>query len=341
MTYKVDISGIRIIDVEDGDCILESALSQGIDYPHGCRSGNCGACKSKLISGEVDMMPYSEFALEDSEKENMLILACRSIPKTDCNIKIINNIEQKSIEHDTKELSYEVSKISKVTKDIITIKLSNISNDKFDFFAGQYAELKFNNLDSRQFSMANCPSEKQLEFHVKTLDEGLISKYISEKLSVGEKVKITGPYGNSYLRENHKGPILGIAGGTGLAPILSIALASQEKKMKQPVSIYIGARTENDFYYLEQFKKLSNNNPNFNFFPIISDQTKVNNIRTGLVTDAVMEDIEDFDGFKVYLAGPPPMVEAAEKLFPNLGLRKNDIHADAFYNKYEEFQNNE
>jgi len=335
LTYKIDIIGKSTITVDDGDCILESALSQKVDFPHGCKSGNCGACKSKLVSGDIYMMPYSEFALEDSERKKKLILACRAIPQTDCSIKIVNENKEKTIKQSIKELKYKVSKINKVTTDIITIELENISDKKFKFLAGQYAELKFSNLDSRQFSMANCPSEDKLEFHIKILDEGLVSDYVSKELSIEEKVLITGPFGNSYLRENHKGPILCVAGGTGLAPILSIALSYQEKKMKQPAYIYVGAKTENDFYYLDQFIKIAKNNSKFKFFPIISEQKNTSNFRTGLVTDVIIEDIEDFDGFKAYLAGPPPMVEAAEKFFPNLGLNINDIHADAFYNKYE------
>lgn len=339
MAYEVNISGKSTILVNEGDSILESALEQGIEFPHGCRSGNCGACKTKLLSGKVDMMPYSEFAIEEQELKNNFILACRALPQNNCKIEIANNSEKK-IRQDIKQIKYRALDINKVTEEIISLRLENTSNEQFNFLAGQYAELQFDSLEPRQFSMANCPSDKNLEFHIKKQLDGKVSNYIFNKLKLGEELFIKGPYGDSYLRDNHRGPILGVAGGTGLAPILSISLSSYKKKMKQPIYIYIGAKKEEEFYYLEKFMKIKNKNPNFSFFPIISDQKSSRKYRTGLVTDAVMEDIEDFDGFKVYLAGPPPMVEAAENLFPNLGLDNKNIHADAFYTSYEEERKN-
>ncbi len=338
MTYKVKINNNINIEVDEGNTILDAALDNGINFPHGCRSGNCGACKSKKISGEIEMSPYSEFALEDKEKNNGYILACRSVPWSDCEIKILDeNKEEESINTTVLKFDSKVKSIKKVTKNIYLINLEIIKqNNDFNFLAGQYVELTFGNLKERSFSMANSPNKKQIEFHIKTLKDGSTSKYIENDIKLNETVKLKGPYGNAFLRTKHKGPIIAVAGGTGLAPILSIIKSSIENNLKQPIKVYYGAETEKDFYCNDIFKKITQNNKNIEFYPVINIPNNKNSYRKGLVTDAIMEDIEDFDGYKAYLAGPPKMIEATEKILLSLGIRKVDMHSDAFYTSYEE-----
>ena len=335
MPYKVKINDKDIIKVETGNTILEAALENGIDFPHGCRSGNCGACKAKKISGEIKMSPYSEFALEEKEKENDFILACRSVPWSDCEINIFS--EDNIINQKIKEFEAKVKNFKKITDDIYVINLKYINlKNNFEFYAGQYAELTFGGLPERHFSMANSPETKDLEFHIKVLNNGETSEYIKNKLKIDEKVKVKGPYGNAFLRTTHRGPIIALAGGTGLAPILSIVRSSIKNKLKQPIKIYYGAQTENDLYFKDVLKEIALKNKNIEFNSVVNIGNNSSDIRIGKVTDAVIEDIEDFDGYKAYLAGPPKMVEAAEELFVSLGIRKIDLHSDAFYTSYEE-----
>ena len=337
MTYKVKINNKDVIEVETGNTILEAALENGIDFPHGCRSGNCGACKAKRISGEIEMSPYSEFALEDEEKENNYILACRSVPWSDCEINIFSEDKKNIINHKIKEFETRVKSFKKITQDIYVINLEYINlKNNFEFYAGQYAELTFNNLAKKHFSMANSPETKDLEFHVKVLNNGETSEYIKNKLKINEKVKVKGPYGNAFLRTTHRGPIIALAGGTGLAPILSIIKSSIKNKLKQPIKIYYGAQTEKDLYFKDILKEIALKNKNIEFNSVVNVGKNNSDTRIGKVTDAVIEDIEDFDGYKAYLAGPPKMIEAAEKLFLSLGIRKIDMHSDAFYTSYEE-----
>jgi len=338
MPFKIKVTNGKEISVDEGNTILESALDQGIDFPHGCRTGNCGACKSKIISGDIEMSPYSEFALDEDEEKNGLILACRSVPWSDCEIKILNEEDDNKNNLEIKNLTCQVTNIRKVTKDIFVINLKLDDKKYFKFKAGQYAELHIGNCKEKYFSMANSPKTKELEFHIKTLDGGEVSNYVKNNLKLGEVIKIKGPYGNAYLREKHKGPIIAVAGGTGLAPILSIIKYSQEIEMKQPTSIYYGAQSEQELYFSEQFNTMSKINKNLNFYPVIIEGSKNKILRQGFVTDAIVQDIKDFDGYKAYLAGPPKMVEAAEKILTNKGIRKVDMHSDAFYTPYEEMK---
>ena len=105
--------------------------------------------------------------------------------------------------------------------------------------------------------------------------------------------------------------------------------------MKQSFKIYYGAKTEEELYFINEIKEIIKRNSNIEFYTVVNKCDNSSNIRTGNVTDAIIEDIEDFDGYKAYLAGPPGMVEAAEKLLLSLGIRKIDIHSDAFYTPYD------
>ena len=339
MSYKVKIQNKKEIIVDTGNTILEAALEQGIDFPHGCKTGNCGACKSEKISGDIEMSPYSEFALEAEEEEKGMILACRSVPWSDCEIKIVDDQQNDELNDiKIKDMECIVKKLTKVTDDIYILILRISSEEEFKFKAGQYAELYFNQCKEKHFSMANPPSTNELEFHIKTLDGGEVSNYVQNTLQIGETVKVRGPFGNAYLRDSHKGPIIAVAGGTGLAPILSIIKSSQDIKMKQPIQVYYGAQSEKDLYFLKQFEELIKNNKNLSFVPVVMELSENKTLRNGLVTEIVINDIKDFDGYKAYLAGPPKMVEAAEKILSSHGIRKVDIHSDAFYTPYDEIK---
>ena len=339
MPFKVKITDGREILVDDGNTILEAALDQGIDFPHGCRSGNCGACKSLKISGDIEMSPYSEFALDEDEEKQNFILACRSVPWSDSEIKIISEEDDENNNLEIKDLEYKVINLKQATNDIYVMNLRMVNNKEvFKFKAGQYAELYIGNCKEKHFSMANSPNDSELEFHIKTLDGGEVSNYVKNNLKIGENIKIKGPYGNAYLREKHKGPIIAVAGGTGLAPILSIIKYSQEIEVKQPINIYYGSQSEKELYSVEQFEKMSKINNILKFFPVVIEKPKNKTLRRGFVTDTIIEDIKDFDGYKAYLAGPPKMVEVAEEILISKGIRKVDIHSDAFYTPYDEIK---
>ena len=339
MSFKIKIQNRKEILVDMGNTILEAALEQGVNFPHGCKTGNCGACKSEKISGDIEMSPFSEFALEPEEEEKGMILACRSVPWSDCEIRIIDDQLEETL-NDFKVINIEcvVKKLTKVTDDIYILNLKINSEEEFKFKAGQYAELYFGQCKEKHFSMANPPSTNELEFHIKTLDGGEVSDYVKNTLEVGETMKVKGPFGNAYLRDSHKGPIIAVAGGTGLAPILSIIQSSQDIKMKQPIQVYYGAQSEKDLYFVKQFEEMIQNNKNLSFFPVVMEPSKRKELRSGLVTDVVIENIKNFDGYKAYLAGPPKMVETAEKILFSHGIRKVDVHSDAFYTPYDEIK---
>ena len=329
MSFKVHIVPAgRTIEVPTGATILETALEAGIAYPHGCQSGNCGTCKSHLVKGEVSMEGYSEFALAGDEKERGLILACRAVPWEDCEVAWLE--EDDLIVHPRRVLFCKVVGLDDATHDIKRVRLEILSGGPFDFSAGQYASVTFAGCQPRDYSMANVPGDPVLEFHVRRSVGGTVSAYVAEKLKLGDSVRVEGPFGASYLRESHRGPIIAVAGGSGLAPIKSIVERALAQALPQHIYLYFGVRTERDLYLHDHFAALAKAHDTLHFTPVLSEAANGGH-RTGLVHEAVARDFDELDGCKAYLAGPPVMVEAATRLFEQRGMRRIDIHADAFY----------
>jgi naphthalene 1,2-dioxygenase ferredoxin reductase component len=334
MNYNAIIRNKNLtIEIPMGKTILEGALAQSIEFPHGCKSGNCGACKSVLHSGDIEMSTYSKYALTTEEKNRGLILPCRSVPWSDCEISLVN--EDETIVHANRLLQCEVTKLSQATHDIRIIKMNILSGGPYDFSAGQYAALTFDGLPPRDFSMANTPDTHTLEFHARFLPDGAVTPHIQNSLKVGDKVRVQGPYGTAYFRENHKGPIIAAAGGSGLAPIKAILETALKNGTQQQITFYFGVRTDLDLYLEEDFNKLAEAYSNFTFIPVISDSPSKTHHRTGFLSDAITDDILDADGYKAYIAGPPIMVESIVKRLQSLGIQSEDCHADAFYTEAE------
>lgn len=331
MAFKVRIvqAAGRVVEVPPRTFLLHAALDAGIDYPFGCQSGNCGACKSRLLSGEVAMAPgYSDFALGDDERARGLFLACRAVPTADSEVAWLE--EDDLIVHPRRVLACRVVELADATHDIRIVRLQIVSDEPFAFSAGQFASVTFDGCPPRDYSMANLPGESLLEFHVRRTADGTASVHVAERLAVGDAARVEGPFGNSYLRENHRGPIIAVAGGSGLAPIKSIVERALALSLPQHIHFYFGARSERDLYLHDHFACLAERHANLHFTPVLSEPDG-GTWRRGLVHEAVARDFDDFDGCKGYLAGPPAMVEAASRLLERQGMRHVDIHADAFY----------
>mgnify|MGYP001194772945 CR=1 FL=1 len=337
MTYSVKIAQHNTpVMVEIGQTILEAALAEGVPYPHGCRSGNCGAYKSRLISGEVEMSPYSEYALTADEETRGLVLACRSVPWEDVEIAWLE--EEEVIAHPLRNMLCRVTEIDDVTHDIRRVALEGISGSPLVFTAGQYASLTFDALPARDYSMANLPNDPILEFHIRRMTDGWVSNFVREALMIGDEVRVEGPYGSSWLRDSHRGSILALAGGSGIAPIKSIVEQALSVGINQDIYLYFGVRDERDLYLAEHFQTLAAKQNNLTFTPVLSEPSYDTKRRTGFLHQVINSDFTGLDDAKAYLAGPPPMVEAANKVLQTLGIRAEDIHADAFYTEAEKGQ---
>jgi ferredoxin-NAD(P)+ reductase (naphthalene dioxygenase ferredoxin-specific) len=224
-----------------------------------------------------------------------------------------------------------VDGLTDLTHDIRELRLVIEAGGPFDFSAGQYAEIEFAPGLSRYYSMASTPAEEKLAFQLRRTSAGKTSSCVAQELKLGDRVKVSGPLGSSYLRDEHAGPVLLVAGGSGLAPVLSVLRTMLERGSSETVALYFGVRSERDVYHEHLLADLAASHDNFSYQIVLSEPGNDSRRRRGLVHQAVAEDLADATGYKAYLAGPPLMVEAAGRVLLGRGIAPRDIHADAFF----------
>lgn len=232
-------------------------------------------------------------------------------------------------DHPVRELTCRVHALEPATHDIVILRLAVAEGGPFAYAAGQYARVAFDGFDPRDYSIASRPSEATLAFHIRNVGSGP-SAYVAERLRVGDPVRLRGPFGQTYLRTRRPEPIALIAGGSGLGQMAALAEEALARGLSQPIHLYFGCRDERDVYLEDRMAALMRDHPNFRFVPVLSDPQAPTGRRTGLVTDALAADAPGLAGAVAYLAGPPPMVEAASRTLTQLGVDAADIHADAF-----------
>ncbi len=328
------IDTAEAVNAEDGETILSAVQRAGVAFSHSCLAGNCGSCKCELIDGDIYELERSEFALTDAERASGLILACRTQVWGDTRIRRL--AEDELIVHPSRILNCHVSHLETLTHDIRAVHLTPYGAAAFLYSPGQFASVEFLPGIERQYSMAGIAADATLQFHVRRVPGGKTSTHVVEQLREGDAVTVRGPLGSSYLREQHAGPVLLVAGGSGLAPIESIlrgifAQAAPGGE-RAPVRLYFGARAERDIYHEALLSAWARDYPWFSYDIVLSDDSSTRR-RRGFVHDALAGELASVTGMKAYLAGPPPMVEATTGFLKDQGMAMRDIHADAFYDQ--------
>lgn len=332
MNHTITIEGDpQSVPALDGETILDAALRNGVGFAYSCQAGNCGTCKCEYVAGEIFELEYSEHALSAAERARNVVLACRTQVWSDVQIRRLS--AEEFVVHPSRVMQCRVTELTPLTHDVLRVRFAIETGGPFTFSAGQFAKLQFSFAadQPRDYSMANAPGEPGLEFHLRVLAGG-VSGLVQDRLEVGDLVRISGPFGTSYLRAQHTGPVLAIAGGTGLAPIRSIVAAALAAGVPGPIHVYFGVREERDVYGEQELREWQARYPNLHVHVVLSEQAGVDNgRRTGIVTDAVRADFAGLAGFHAYLAGPPAMVDVASEILRERGVGARDMHADAFY----------
>lgn len=319
----------RVLQVSAGANLLDTLREHAVPISYSCMAGRCGTCRCKVVRGSL--LESGREAKITNPGEGEYVLACTSVLTENCAIEIPESDE--IVIHPGKILKATVTASTEVTHDIKIIRLRTAK--PMSFSPGQYATVQFTPDHIRPYSMASLCTDKELEFHVRYVPDGRVTGYVFNQLKVGDAVRISGPLGTAYLRTRHQGPMLCVAGGTGLAPILSIIRGAIAAGMNNPIHLYFGVRSRQDLYGLEQLAALQRAHPDLRLQIVLSagdvNQSAINPMRAGLVTDAIAEDIADLSGWRAYICGAPPMVEAMSKLVKQRGVAQEHVYADAFY----------
>jgi propane monooxygenase reductase subunit len=332
-THAVRLEPVGIeFEVDEDETVLNGAFRQGLMLMHGCKEGQCGACKSFLLDGDVDLDRYSTFALPDFEEEEGWTLLCRAHAMTDLEVELINYDEEilrSGIEVQTLRASVEA--IEPLTRDIRRLVLRLADRDQLRFYPGQYVDIRIPGTDDhRSFSMANLPTDEgRLEFIIKVYPGGRFSGLLDGGLSEGDELELSGPYGVFTLRNSSVRPLVFIGGGAGMAPILSLLRSLVEQGSERTAVYYYGAREEEDLFHVDELNELAQGLlPDLRFVPALSEQEWGG--EKGLITDVVDRSESDLTDVDAYLCGPPPMVDAAIDLLVRRGVPEAHIYYDKF-----------
>ncbi|MDQ6838653.1 MAG: FAD-binding oxidoreductase [Actinomycetota bacterium] len=336
MGHKVRFEPVDIeIEVEEDETILNAAFRQGVTLMHGCKEGQCSACKSFLLDGDMDMDRYSTFALADYEKEEGYVLLCRAHAYSDLEVELVNYDEdmlRSGIPIQTAKT--EVEEIEELTHDIRRLSLRLVEPKEFAFGSGQYVDLTIPGTDrTRAFSMANTPNrDDHLEFIIKLYPEGRFSKLLDGGLKPGDELVAKGPYGMCTLRPDSDRDIVFVGGGAGMAPLLSLVRSLAETGSSRKATFYYGARQAADLFYLDELKTLEERIPGFRFVPALSETDEGGEWEgaTGLITDILEHEESDLHGSDAYLCGPPPMIDAAIPVLTAKGVEEPHLYFDRF-----------
>ena len=333
MPHRITIEPSRHqFDVEPGNTLLRAALDAGINLPYGCRNGACGACKGRIVSGQVDRGDYTEGALSDAELARGYALFCCARPLSDLTIACREVSALRDIP--VKTLPSRVQKMALLAPDVMQLQLKLPASERLLFLAGQYIDILLRDGRRRSFSIANAPQDDEsLELHIRQVPGGHFTRHVFETMQERDILRIDGPHGSFYLREESAKPIILLAGGTGFAPIKALVEHAWHQNSPRPMALYWGARDSAGLYMHALAETWAAERTGFRYVPVLSEAQPADGWqgRSGLAHRAVMEDFPDLSGHQVYACGAPAMIEAAQHdLMSCCGLKEEEFFADAF-----------
>lgn len=322
------------VEVDEGQTILDACLRQGIWLPHACGHGLCGTCKVEVADGDVDHGDASPFALMDFERDGGKTLACTATLMSDVTIEAELDDDPDARRIPVRDFTGTVVRLDDLTHDVKGVFIQ-LDGPGIEFQAGQYVNLTVPGVDGpRAFSLANPPSQPGLvELHVRLVPGGRATGYIHHDLAVGERLRLSGPYGRFLVRKSAEAPMIFLAGGTGLSSPKSMILDLLEEGCPHEMLLIHGVRTARDLYDRDLFTDLAARHPTLTYVPVLSQPGAEDGWdgETGFVHEALARRYGGvFAGRKAYLCGPPPMVEACIRTLMQGRLFERDIHTERF-----------
>lgn len=333
MTFEIELlpSGRRF-SCEPDETVLQAALRQNVVLPYGCRNGACGSCKAQLLEGHVDPGVFQPRALPEADRVQGKVLLCCAQAQSDLKVQARELVG--AADMPMRKMPCRVNTIDRPVPDVAVLHIQLPANEVLQYRAGQYIEFLLKDGQRRSYSMANAPApDAGLELHIRHMPGGVFTDHVFGTLKVREILRLEGPLGTFFLREESDAPIIMLASGTGFAPIKAMIEYSLEKSLRRPIHLYWGGRREADLYMADLARQWEQTNEHIRFIPVLSDLAEGETWtgRTGFVHQAVMQDFPDLSRHQVYACGVPVMVDAARRDFTErCKLPEDAFFADAF-----------
>ena len=336
MSFKVTVQPAGLtFDVARDEPILAAAIRAGVGLPYGCRDGACGSCKSRLVEGRVIHGAHQLRTLPREEEDAGWILTCCATPQTDCVVQA--RTVAGAGEYPVLKMPARVVSLERVAPDVMRMTLQLPATVALKYRAGQYVEFILRDGSRRSYSMANAPERlgepPMIELHLRHMPGGKFTDHVFGAMKEKEILRVEGPLGSFFLREDSNAPVVLLASGTGLAPIKAIVEHMRAKNLARPAVLYWGCRRKADLYLHDWAVEAAGALPWLRYVPVLSEPTPDDAWvgRTGLVHEAVMADLPDLSAHQVYACGAPVMVESAQRDFvARCGLPEDQFFADSF-----------
>lgn len=326
---KLIINGEKEFTVRGGSTILSYLSANKIFIPSACGSkATCGLCKGKVVSDVGLLLPTEKPFMNKEEISNNTRLLCQVKVKKDTEIAIPEEYFL------VKEFKTIVESITPLTHDTRMFRFRLTDPTEIEFKPGQFVQFRIPKAgEERAYSIASNPNIPDIvELIVRLVPGGLCTTYMFNKLKINDKIFLTGPYGEFYLREETEDPLICIGGGSGSAPVRSIVSYLKEKNSTRKIISFYGGRTPKDIYFTEEYNKLSEEMKDFIHIPAISEPTDGDGWKgeKGLITQVMERYLTDTSNHEAYICGPPIMIKFTRQLLEKLGIDPDRIYFDEF-----------
>src|SRR5690554_5304730 len=332
MSYTIALNfedGVtRFIGCKEGETVLDAAYRQKVNLPMDCSDGVCGTCKGHCEQGAFDMGDdYLEEALSEEEEAEGKVLTCQMVPSSDCIIQV--PVASTLCKTTVGKVEGTLAMVEQLSEDSIELMVDLDVGAEIAFLPGQYVHIDVPGTDlHRSYSFSSLPGEKRATFLIRNIPNGVMSTYLTERAAIGDRLKLTGPLGSFYLRDVTR-PVLMLAGGTGLAPFLSMLGQLAEKGCDMPVHLIYGVNRDDHLVRVEALDDFAERLPNFTYATVVVDEAS-GHPRKGYVTHHMDAKVMHDGNVDVYLCGPPPMVDAVLKHFDAEGIVPQSFYYEKF-----------
>jgi benzoate/toluate 1,2-dioxygenase reductase subunit len=319
----------RFINCNPNEKLSDAAYRQKVNIPLDCRDGACGTCRGHCESGRYDMPAdsYIEDALDEKDAAAGYVLACQMRPTSDCVVRI--PATSAACKTGVADYPGKVASVEQLSPSTIRFTVALDSPEQLDFLPGQYVNVTVpGTSQTRSYSFSSAPGADQASFVVRNVPDGLMSTWLTGQASPGQPVSFSGPYGSFYLRQVAR-PVLLLAGGTGIAPFLSMLDVLAAKGFPHPVRLVYAVTNDHDLVGLEQLDRIAAGHPQFEYITCVAAESSTHP-RKGYATAHVEPGWMNDGDVDVYLCGPVPMVEAVRTWLDSTGTTPASFHFEKF-----------
>jgi CDP-4-dehydro-6-deoxyglucose reductase, E3 len=319
----------RSFSVAPDQSVLDAALNAGLNLPHSCKGGNCGACRARLLGGEITYPNGRPLGLSDAEVGEGFILLCQARARNDLTVETfeLSNSDEAII----KRLPGRIERADVLSHDVLAVFLRLPAAESFRFEPGQYIDILLSGGRRRSFSIASPPHDSRLlELHVRRVPGGEFTEKLFSGNARNSLLTLEGPLGRFIYRHETDAPMLLVGGGTGLAPLKSMLRHVIENALDRQMILYWGVQSEPDLYAHDELEQLARRVPNFRYEAVLSTPGPTWAGRRGWVHEAVLRDIDALDRYDIYASGPPAMIAALRHDFVRRRADPERLFFDSF-----------